>query len=256
MVYHVTFSKVDDKTKQTKCVILKMKSLGICFILSCTFLATESTELVEWPFGTYTLVKPKAGCPTGWLEGWRHQDNEDGDNINSLAYGHHFYGSFGRNLQFYYCTRDPNQFSGRRYWPSGNYCILKHGLSCPTGFLTGSVYWDDEDRNNKNSYDGVLPSGDFGRNTRIDYCCREDGRYNTKVQLPTSKPFYLLRFTSPCQMVEGMYVREENVQFDDEDHNNKNSISGKVPMGANGGRNQQLYVTWLKVKRPLASRLM
>ena len=41
-------------------------------------------------------------------------------------------------------------------------------------------------------------------------------------------------------MVEGMYVREENVQFDDEDHNNKNSISGKVPMGANGGRNQQL----------------
>ena len=42
-------------------------------------------------------------------------------------------GSFGRNVQFYYCTRDPNQFSGRRYWPSGNYCILKQGISCPTG---------------------------------------------------------------------------------------------------------------------------
>ena len=40
-------------------------------------------------------------------------------------------------------------------------------------------------------------------------------------------------------MVEGMYVREENVQFDDEDHNNKNSISGKAPMGANGKKNYQ-----------------
>ena len=80
---------------------------------------------------------------------------------------------------------------------------------------------------------------------------REDGRYNTKVQLPTSQPFYLLRFTSPCQMVEGMYVREENVQFDDEDHNNKNSISGKVPMGANGGRNQHLLYCYYT---PLGSK--
>ena len=47
---------------------------------------------MEWPFGTYTLVKPKAGCPTGWLEGWRHQDMEDRDNENGLAYDHHFYG--------------------------------------------------------------------------------------------------------------------------------------------------------------------
>ncbi|XP_078341698.1 uncharacterized protein LOC111106034 isoform X2 [Crassostrea virginica] len=176
-----------------------MMSLGICFILSCTFLATKSTELVEWPFGTYTLVKPKAGCPTGWLEGWRYQDTEDGD-YNSLADGHHFY-----------------------------------------GFLTGSVFWDDEDGNNENSYDGVLPSGKFDRNTRIDYCCREDGRYDTNIQLPTSQPFYLLRYTSYCQMVEGMYFREEKVEFDDEDHNNKNSISGEVPKGANRGRNQQLF---------------
>ena len=47
---------------------------------------------VEWPFGTYTLVKPKSGCPPGWLEGWRKQDNEDIHNRNSLTYGHHFYG--------------------------------------------------------------------------------------------------------------------------------------------------------------------
>ena len=69
---------------------------------------------------------------------------------------------------------------------------------------------------------------------------REDGSYKTKVQLPTRNPFFLLRFTSPCQMVQGMYVREESVKFDDEDRNNKNSVSGKYPMGASNGRNQRL----------------
>ena len=47
-------------------------------------------------------------------------------------------------------------------------------------------------------------------------------------------------------MVEGMYVREEKVEFDDEDYNNKNSISGKVPMGATKGRNQQLFYCYYK----------
>ena len=41
-------------------------------------------------------------------------------------------------------------------------------------------------------------------------------------------------------MVQGMYVREESVKFDDEDRNNKNSVSGKYPMGASNGRNQRL----------------
>ena len=51
------------------------------------------SALVEWPFGTYTLVKPKSGCPSGWQEGWRRQDSEDGRNRNSLSFGHHFYGT-------------------------------------------------------------------------------------------------------------------------------------------------------------------
>ena len=55
----------------------------------------------------------------------------------------------------------------------------------------------------------------------------EDGHYNDEVQLATSRPIYLLRFTSPCEIVQGIYVKEENVKFDDEDHNNKNSVSGK-----------------------------
>ena len=139
---------------------------------------------MEWPFGTYTLVKPKSGCPPNWSEGWTKQDDEDSHNRNSLSYGHHFFGmhnhynlqnfsktetikisidsftkclkgkterdiyiwgllilirfigSFGRNFQFFYCTRNPNEFSSRRYWPAGNYCILKQGRSCPSGIIS------------------------------------------------------------------------------------------------------------------------
>ena len=69
---------------------------------------------------------------------------------------------------------------------------------------------------------------------------RKDGPYYKAIQLPTSYPFYLLRFTSPCQMVQGMYVREEYVKFDDEDTNNRNSVSGVYPMAASVGRDRQL----------------
>ncbi|XP_061179439.1 uncharacterized protein LOC133188066 [Saccostrea echinata] len=202
---------------------------------------TQRSQEVKWPRGTYTLIKPKSGCPLNWLEGWRDQDDEDDDNENSMTIGHHFFGSFGRNMKFYYCTNDPNDINDEGFWPAGNYCILKQGHSCPPkGFLSGSLYWDDDDSRNKNSYGGVLPSGYYDRNTRIDYCCRKDGSYTREIELPTTKPFYLMRFTSPCQLVKGMYVREEHVHFDDEDHNNKNSVSGSHPYGAGGG-NHDLY---------------
>lgn len=48
-------------------------------------------------------------------------------------------------------------------------------------------------------------------------------------------------------MVKGMYVREESVKFDDEDHDNQNSDSGKYPMGTSNGRNQQLLYCYYSV---------
>lgn len=225
-----------------------MEKRGICLVLC---LIAGVTFAVEWSIGTYTFVKPRSGCPPDWLEGWTDQDNEDSHNSNSISYGHHFAGSFGRNMKFYYCTKNPNIGMNGGLWPGGNYCILQHGESCPVGFQPGSVYWDDEDSRNGNSHGGVLPTGSYGRNTKINYCCRDDGQYNTPIALPNSRPFYLLRFTSPCQMVKGMYVREESVDFDDEDHNNKNSATGKHPLGTGGGRNQRLmycYYSHLRAK--------
>ncbi|XP_052062376.1 uncharacterized protein LOC127702282 [Mytilus californianus] len=208
-------------------------------ILTLIFIVS-STYAVQWPKGTYTLVKPKAGCPAGWKEGWRKQDNEDSRNANFITYGHHFFGSFGRNMVFHYCTKDEHAISGTQHWPRGNYCILRQGISCPPGFKMGSIHWDDEDSRNKNGFGGVLPSGIYGRNTLINYCCRSDESYRTEVILPRSKPFYLLRFKSPCQQVQGMVVREEIVKSDDEDKNNKNSVSGSHPLN-DGGRNNRLY---------------
>ncbi|XP_048743790.2 uncharacterized protein LOC125657178 isoform X1 [Ostrea edulis] len=201
---------------------------------------------VKWPRGTYTLVKPKSGCPSGWLQGWRYQDNEDDSNQNRVTYGHHFFGISGSSPNYMnvsYCTKDLDDCNSEGQWPSGNYCILKHGNTCPIGaFRSGSVFWDDEDNNNINRAGGELPSGSFGRNTRINYCCRNDGSYSTRIRLPKTKPFYLLRYTSYCQRVEGMYFREETVYTDDEDDNNINSVSGSHPFGpVSGGRNHKLY---------------
>lgn len=46
---------------------------------------------------------------------------------------------------------------------------------------------------------GTLPDGDYGRNTRIDYCCRFDGETSDEIVLPTSDPFYLFKYADLCQ---------------------------------------------------------
>ncbi|XP_056001799.1 uncharacterized protein LOC130048773 [Ostrea edulis] len=211
------------------------------------------TVRVKWPKGTYTLVKPKSGCPSGWLEGWRNQDNEDYVNRNSVTYNadnyqHHFFGIDGthpKNINISYCTKDPNDVNEEGNWPKGSYCILKHGSTCPDGaFQSGYVIWDDEDSNNENSKGGELPSGSFDWNTRIDYCCRSDSPFYTGIQLPTSKPFYLLKHKDShfCPSVIGMSVREEYVYTDDENDDNINSVHGSHPYGPfSGGRNHKLY---------------
>lgn len=211
------------------------------FFAFCFVCCTASS--VKWPDWTYVLVKPWYGCPPGWYEGWTFQDNEDISNNNYISYGHHVAGRFNDgDFKFYYCTKTYWLSDSGKSWPRGNYCILKSwGYSCPSGFYFGSVYWDDEDAFNANSHGGTLPSGSFGRDTKINYCCRNDGYYYNAIELPTSHPFYLLRFTSHCQRVKGMHVREEIVRFDDEDLANGNYVSGSYPLGADREERLLLY---------------
>lgn len=211
------------------------------FLAFCFVCCTSSS--VKWPKWAYTLVKPYYGCPPGWYQGWTFQDNEDSANKNYISYGHHFAGTFDDgDFKFYYCTKTTSHSDSGNSWPRGNYCILKAwGYGCPWGFNFGSVFWDDEDLLNANYHGGTVPSGSFGRDTRINYCCRNDGYYYNAIELPTADPFYLLRYDSYCQRVKGMHVREEIVRFDDEDIANRNSVSGSYPLGADREDRLLLY---------------
>ncbi|OPL21662.1 hypothetical protein AM593_03994, partial [Mytilus galloprovincialis] len=187
-------------------------------------------SVVSWPTGSFSLPKPKSGCPSGWDEGYRFQDNEDNSNNNRVTLGstHHFYGIFGVNTKMYYCTK--TTYSGSSdSWPKGNYCFARKGGSCPSGFCTGFIYWDDEDTANRNYKSGVLPDGQYDSNTKINYCCRSDGYAYSYINLPTSKPFYLYKYKSACQRVRGMTVRQESVTMDDEDVRNESSDGGCHP---------------------------
>lgn len=58
---------------------------------------------------------------------------------------------------------------------------------------------------------------------------RDDGSWKKEIRVPVLRPFYLLKYTSPCQHGRGMRIKSEKVKFDDEDRNNANSMSGEHP---------------------------
>ncbi|XP_048741867.1 uncharacterized protein LOC125655580 [Ostrea edulis] len=212
-------------------------------VLLLCFVSTISA--VHWPDGTYTLIKSDAGCPSNWLEGWRFQDNENDNNKNKIDVGNYFFGITEQspsNFNFSYCTKDPQDFSNGKKWPPGSYCIIRHGNACPGGFENGSIFWDDENDNNKNSAGGILPSGQFKQDTLINYCCRRDGKFSSPIELPTSQAFHLLKFIYPCQAVKGMSVKEIRVDFDDENDNNKNQVHEMHPVGSHPGKQDNTLI--------------
>ena len=174
--------------------------------------------------------------------GWRYQDNENDNNEN------HWRPSdiescidldVGRNLKTYYCTKIVD--GGSPSWPSGTYCIARHGDNCPSGFFSGLIHWDDEDSNNNNNLMNPVPSGRYDRNTEIDFCCRSDGNHDSPMILPPTEPFALYRYGERCQKVLGMNNPIELfLHYDDEDSNNANRCSGNHP-GGSCIRNHELY---------------
>lgn len=48
---------------------------------------------------------------------------------------------------------------------------------------------------------GVLPDGTYGKNTKVEYCCRKDGASERPIRLPSSAPFYLYKLGDVCQEV-------------------------------------------------------
>ena len=143
----------------------------------------------------------------------------------------------GKDIKFYYCVKTSRKDSGVS-WPGGSYCIAKKG-ECPAGFRAGAIYWDDENRRNKNSRWGALPDGRYDKNTLVEYCYRSDGNPHMPMVLPTSKPFILYRYGGRCQKVEGMYYSNLYIRWDDENHRNRDKCHGSHP-DATCKRNQTL----------------
>ncbi|XP_071950861.1 uncharacterized protein [Antedon mediterranea] len=210
---------------------------------------------ITWPKGYYGLPKPVVGCPADvdfpWHEGSRYQDTENSKGNNYWSDPLHFEGPYDvTGMEQDFCMK--TQFEGSEYdwtWPEGSYCIFKKGSVCPDGMDEGYIYWDDENRKNKNTYSGSMPEGNYDDNTLIEYCCKTD-QISRAAYLPTDTPFYLLSESRGCQKVHGTNVTEEFFRWDDEDSTNNNDAGGKHPYDSGDRNNHVLhycyYEPWVK----------
>ena len=109
------------------------------------------------------------------------------------------------------------------------------------------IQWDDEDTDNRNLFSGQLPDGSYGRNTKIEYCCRTDGNATNAINLPTDSPFVLLKAnTHLCQKVNGMQVRSEFFAWDNEDSNPASKKIGPVNAELDQLKNIKLHYCYYK----------
>ncbi|RUS82425.1 hypothetical protein EGW08_009813 [Elysia chlorotica] len=192
--------------------------------------AVEGSFLMLWPNGTYALPMPSSGCPSTsgqyWKEGsLRHHTESIQRNEDEVSPGHHLQQPVLNRIEdkFFVYQRFCVKTEGNTFgpaWPRGSYCINAVS-SCPDGFGTGYLTWDEEDFRPSAIHSGNLPSGEFeDTKTMLKYCCRQDGRPEESVDMPRFQPFYLYRYGGKCQQVVGMNVTEEYIHFDTENSNN------------------------------------
>ncbi|KFM82229.1 hypothetical protein X975_13680, partial [Stegodyphus mimosarum] len=105
-----------------------------------------------------------------------------------------------------------------RVWPPGEYCIYQYGRQCPSGFKSGYITWlDTKQFPSNNKIEGSVPRGNYTQNTTtIFFCCRSDGSAENYIELPTTSPFYLLRYGKLCQKVKGMTPSSQYFHFNED----------------------------------------
>ena len=167
----------------------------------------------------YALPAPRSGCPKGWGKGRRDQSS-GGDIDVSTSITRALDIRYGRIISTSYCVKDEtNTDLGIGFdWPGGKYCIARKENFCPSPeFAEGSITWNDRKsfiRKNDNAVWGKLPDGVYDKNTKIYFCCRNNGRYSDPIQLPTEDPFVLYRYGGQCQNVTGATFEEHFIKFD------------------------------------------
>lgn len=202
-------------------------------LFSLTIITTQGTK--GWPDGTYGIPMSKTGCPPSqdfeWVIASRTHHTEMGSHGSPDIHLAGIYSKQSDRITQTFCMKTVPASDGGYSWQPGRYCIYKKGV-CPAGFQVGWVYWDDAapywgDTIQNNS--GNLPDGTYDRNTKIFFCCRNDGLASNPIHLPNSTPFHLVKWGDACQSVHGMQVNEEWVYWKDESNFNLNSHGGLFP---------------------------
>lgn len=198
----------------------------------------EISGVISWPEGTFGLPMPKTGCPVGssngeWETGTRTHVTEKGSHASDNVHLAGIDSAPAEHVVQLFCMKMFYPKEDDYKWMPGKYCIFKKG-DCPEKFHVGYVLWDDAATwfgrsDGRQNSKGVLPDGEYNYNTKIFYCCRNDGSPYSAIQLPSSAPFYLLKLGEVCQEVEGMTVAEEWVYWSDEKTTNLNTQDGVYP---------------------------
>ena len=92
----------------------------------------------KWPAGSYALLKPKSGCPTGFKEGSLKHTGK-GRNSNSSDF--HLDGDYNaESMTHKFCVKDSSiDNMDSPQWDKGRYCFLRKGGSCPKRKLQSSL---------------------------------------------------------------------------------------------------------------------
>lgn len=200
---------------------------------------------LTWLSGTFALPMPKGGCSEGLSKGCVKQDTYNLVNPNLWSYGISSRLNVDVNQNYIitcFCIKTEERLnSDEVIWPRGSYCIARKDYHCPQGFGEGFIKWDDKDINNKNAHKGVLPDGEYDSNTKIYFCCRNDGSSNKPVQMPAEMSFVLYRYGRQCQKVAGMSVQEDFIQWNDELAFNRDKNYGHYPDDDGGKREHKLH---------------
>lgn len=185
---------------------------------SCATTVKEVKTSLQWPAGDYAFMASTEGCPAGtavFTTGtWQHTGNgyntfspevNLGGSYTALAFQHNF------------CVKSASSDVAQApAWDLGRYCILRAGGQCPAGFKTGWVQYDDAATG---SGTGSLPDGVFGADTRLEFCCRDDGFRELPLQtIPNTQPLILFNShydsIEGCQQVAGMRAYLQHILFD------------------------------------------
>ena len=207
-----------------------------------------SLSKASWPDGQYCLPMPSSKqCPSGWEAGYRgHDSNDEPPNAPCYNKRHGYVPyvfKFCKDLGWGFCckTRSSN-YPAKTFWPSGQYCIFQYGGSCPKGFDSGYIFWDDEDDSNANTISGSRPDGVYDTNTKIQFCCRNDGHsysppncdanYRILRGLPKCSALMLMRYKGRCPALSGYRGPHTGyLEWDTEDSSNRDERVGVFPDG-------------------------